>query len=224
MVGEIRDKETVEIAIHASLTGHLVLSTIHTNDAAGAVTRLVDMEVEPFLRALVGRSASSRSASCACSARTARSPTRPPPYELEELGIDPERSAAGAPNGDPSAPLLPAQRRSPTNDVARRVPRPMHDLPPRQGLRHSAHNNGFTGASRHLRAPDDGRHGRPARPAERRRADHQARRDQSRAWTACATTARARCSRGLTTVEEVLAATQDDMRSMLTVERPNVRV
>lgn len=49
MVGEIRDLETVEIAIQASLTGHLVFSTLHTNDAAGALTRLVDMGVEPFL-------------------------------------------------------------------------------------------------------------------------------------------------------------------------------
>ncbi len=49
MVGEIRDRETADIAIHASLTGHLVLSTLHTNDAAGAVTRLIDMDVEPFL-------------------------------------------------------------------------------------------------------------------------------------------------------------------------------
>jgi general secretion pathway protein E len=49
MVGEIRDKETAEIAIQASLTGHLVFSTVHTNDAASAVTRLVDMGVEPFL-------------------------------------------------------------------------------------------------------------------------------------------------------------------------------
>ncbi len=49
MVGEIRDQETAEIAIQASLTGHLVLSTLHTNDSAGAVTRLVDMGVEPFL-------------------------------------------------------------------------------------------------------------------------------------------------------------------------------
>jgi len=48
MVGEIRDKETAEIAVHASLTGHLVLSTIHTNDAAGAVTRLVEMGIENF--------------------------------------------------------------------------------------------------------------------------------------------------------------------------------
>jgi len=49
MVGEIRDKETAEIAIQASLTGHFVFATIHTNDAPGAVTRLVDMGVEPFL-------------------------------------------------------------------------------------------------------------------------------------------------------------------------------
>jgi type IV pilus assembly protein PilB len=49
MVGEIRDLETAQIAIQASLTGHLVLSTLHTNDSAGAVTRLVDMGVEPFL-------------------------------------------------------------------------------------------------------------------------------------------------------------------------------
>jgi len=49
MVGEIRDLETAEIAIHASMTGHLVLSTLHTNDAPSAVARLVDMGVEPFL-------------------------------------------------------------------------------------------------------------------------------------------------------------------------------
>lgn len=49
MVGEIRDKETAEIAVQASLTGHLVLSTLHTNSAIGAITRLVDMGVEPFL-------------------------------------------------------------------------------------------------------------------------------------------------------------------------------
>lgn len=49
MVGEIRDRETVEIAIHAALTGHLVLSTLHTTDAAGTIGRLIDMGVEPFL-------------------------------------------------------------------------------------------------------------------------------------------------------------------------------
>lgn len=49
MVGEIRDAETAELAIHAALTGHLVLSTLHTNDAIGAIPRLVDMGIEPFL-------------------------------------------------------------------------------------------------------------------------------------------------------------------------------
>ena len=51
MVGEIRDYETAQIAIQAALTGHLVLTTLHTNDAAGAVTRLIDMGIEPFLLA-----------------------------------------------------------------------------------------------------------------------------------------------------------------------------
>lgn len=51
MVGEIRDRETAEIAIRAALTGHLVFSTLHTNDAPGAVTRLIDMGIEPFLLA-----------------------------------------------------------------------------------------------------------------------------------------------------------------------------
>jgi len=56
MIGEIRDKETAQIAFRASVTGHLVLSTVHTNDAAGAVTRLVDLGLEPFMvsSALVG--------------------------------------------------------------------------------------------------------------------------------------------------------------------------
>lgn len=51
MVGEIRDRETADIAVQASLTGHLVLSTVHTNDAIGAITRLKDLKVEPFLLA-----------------------------------------------------------------------------------------------------------------------------------------------------------------------------
>jgi general secretion pathway protein E len=49
MIGEIRDLETAQIAVQASLTGHLVLATLHTNDAASAVTRLIDMGIEPFL-------------------------------------------------------------------------------------------------------------------------------------------------------------------------------
>ena len=49
LVGEIRDKEVAEVAIQAALTGHLVFSTLHTNDAPGAITRLIDMGVKPFL-------------------------------------------------------------------------------------------------------------------------------------------------------------------------------
>jgi general secretion pathway protein E len=51
MIGEIRDLETSQIAVQASLTGHLVLATLHTNDAPGAVTRLIDMGIEPYLLA-----------------------------------------------------------------------------------------------------------------------------------------------------------------------------
>ena len=54
MVGEIRDFETAEIAIRAAMTGHLVFSTLHTNDAVGGITRLLDMDVEPFLLASRG--------------------------------------------------------------------------------------------------------------------------------------------------------------------------
>jgi len=49
MVGEIRDNETAELAVHSALTGHIVLSTLHTNDSIGAIPRLIDMKVEPFL-------------------------------------------------------------------------------------------------------------------------------------------------------------------------------
>jgi general secretion pathway protein E len=55
MVGETRDTETAEIAVHAALTGHLMLTTLHTNSAAGAVARLLDMGVEPYLLASVLR-------------------------------------------------------------------------------------------------------------------------------------------------------------------------
>jgi len=95
MVGEIRDKETAEIAITASLTGHFVFSTVHTNDAAGAVTRLTDMGIEPFLIAssLVGLLAQ----------RLVRSPCKecavavvPNEETVRELGLDPEKFFAGA--------------------------------------------------------------------------------------------------------------------------------
>jgi general secretion pathway protein E len=94
MVGEIRDRETAEIAITASLTGHFVFSTVHTNDAAGAITRLVDMGIEPFLVAssLIGLLAQ----------RLVRRPcyecarvVRPSEQIVLQLGLDPALFYAG---------------------------------------------------------------------------------------------------------------------------------
>ncbi len=89
LVGEIRDLETAEIAIQASLTGHLVLSTVHTNDAPGAITRLVDMGVEPFLVASshVG-SLAQRLVRTLC--KHCKEPYQPTAEELEEVGITSE--------------------------------------------------------------------------------------------------------------------------------------
>src|SRR5688500_10720298 len=94
MVGEIRDRETAEIAITASLTGHFVFSTVHTNDAAGAITRLVDMGIEPFLVAssLVGLLAQ-RLVRRPCY-ECAR-PVRPSEEALRELGLDAQKFYAG---------------------------------------------------------------------------------------------------------------------------------
>jgi general secretion pathway protein E len=88
LVGEIRDLETAEIAIQASLTGHLVLSTLHTNDASSAITRLVDMGIEPFL---VGSSLvavlAQRLVRILCP--ECRSPYQPGEEELREIGVKP---------------------------------------------------------------------------------------------------------------------------------------
>jgi general secretion pathway protein E len=97
MVGEIRDLETAEIAIQASLTGHLVLSTVHTNDAAGAVTRLVEMGVQPFLVAssLCGVLAQ-RLVRVLC--KECRQPYVPTPEEREQAGLtDAILKQAGSP-------------------------------------------------------------------------------------------------------------------------------
>ena len=86
MIGEIRDRETAEIAIQASLTGHLVLSTLHTNDAPSALTRLVDMGIEPYLlsSSLLGVLAQ-RLVRCICShCRTSYIPSN---EELLEVGL-----------------------------------------------------------------------------------------------------------------------------------------
>ena len=92
MVGEIRDKETADIAINASLTGHLVFSTLHTNDAPTAFTRLIDMGIEPFLisSTVVGVLAQRlvRKLCPAC-----KEAYFPPAAILEELGLDPKEYA-----------------------------------------------------------------------------------------------------------------------------------
>ena len=90
MVGEIRDSETAEIAIQAALTGHLVFSTLHTNDSFGAMTRLLDMGIEPFLvSSSVSAVMAQRLVRRVCSAcRESYEPSR---EEIEELGISPQR-------------------------------------------------------------------------------------------------------------------------------------
>ena len=107
MVGEIRDLETATMAIQSSLTGHLVFSTLHTNDAASAVTRLLDLGIEPYLVAssLVGVLAQRlvRRVCPDCAA-----PYRPTASELEWLGVDRRRRRPHAPRA--GLPRLPPHR------------------------------------------------------------------------------------------------------------------
>ncbi|MBI4412375.1 MAG: type II secretion system ATPase GspE [Deltaproteobacteria bacterium] len=92
MIGEIRDKETAEIAVQASLTGHLVISTLHTNDSASSATRLIDMGVEPFLIAssLIGIVAQ-RLVRTVC--KECAESYEPSDFELEQLDISRETIA-----------------------------------------------------------------------------------------------------------------------------------
>jgi general secretion pathway protein E/type IV pilus assembly protein PilB len=92
MLGEIRDLETASIAINASLTGHLVFSTLHTNDAPSAVTRLIDIGVKPFLVASSTRALmAQRLVRKIC--KKCGEPYVPPESELKALGIDQEQAA-----------------------------------------------------------------------------------------------------------------------------------
>jgi type IV pilus assembly protein PilB len=89
MVGEMRDLETAQIAIQASLTGHLVFTTLHTNDAAGAVTRLVDMGVEPFLiSSTLEAILAQRLVRTIC--KNCRTPYEPTAEVLFQLGLSPQ--------------------------------------------------------------------------------------------------------------------------------------
>jgi general secretion pathway protein E/type IV pilus assembly protein PilB len=89
MIGEIRDLETANIAVQAALTGHLVFSTLHTNDAPSAVTRLIDMGVKPFLVASsVAAIMAQRLVRTVC--KKCREPYTPTEYEMRVLNLNPE--------------------------------------------------------------------------------------------------------------------------------------
>ncbi len=98
MIGEIRDLETAQIAVQASLTGHLVFATLHTNDAVSAVTRLIDMGVEPFLLAssLIGVGAQ-RLVRCLCPA--CRKPVAADAGQMRALGLRPANGVIYGPQG-----------------------------------------------------------------------------------------------------------------------------
>ena len=209
MVGEIRDKETVDIAINASLTGHLVLSTIHTNDAAGAITRMVDMGVEPFLiRSSVIGILAQRLVRVLCP--HCKEPYPAEDSELSELGLSPERI------------FVREQRRSLPN--TRYFPRLIKDadvldtITP--GVRPTFYKAERLRQVQQHRVPRASRHLRAARswttpsgrsscatPTPRRSSA----RRLSRAWTAMRDDGARKVLNGLTTVEEVLAATQEDV-------------
>lgn len=94
LVGEIRDTETGEMAIQASLTGHLVFSTLHTNDAPGAITRLIDMGVQPFLVACSLMAVmAQRLVRVVCP--KCKEPYQPSPEEVEVFNISPDEASEG---------------------------------------------------------------------------------------------------------------------------------
>jgi general secretion pathway protein E len=208
MVGEIRDHDTLEIAINASLTGHLVLSTIHTNDAAGAITRTVDMGAEPFLlRSSVIGILAQRLVRVLCPHCKYAYPAEN--FELEELGLTADRMRARA-----------ARR---TNSSSRYFPRTVRDgdlletFDPTQRPEfykargcNNCTNTGFSGRRGiyELLLIDDA-----VGPLILRKGDSQT--IKRVAWEQGMDTLRDDGARkvlaGLTSVEEVLAATQEDI-------------
>ena len=140
MIGEIRDLETAQIAVQASLTGHLVFTTLHTNDAVSAVTRLVDMGVEPFLLASsmigVGAQRLVRRLCLAC-----RKPLTPDSTLLRSLGFDSTHGTFYSPQGCDACDRSGYKGRTgiyellTINDDLRRL---IHDRAPEQVLREHA--------------------------------------------------------------------------------------
>jgi general secretion pathway protein E len=208
MVGEIRDQETLDIAINASLTGHLVLSTIHTNDAAGAVTRTIDMGAEPFLlRSSVIGILAQRLVRVLCP--HCKYSYEAEDFELQELGLTYERMVARA-----------ARRQ---NTASRYFPRNVGEGdrlesfdPSRRPLFYKARgcaectNTGFSGRRGiyELLLVDDA-----VGPLILKRADAQAikRAATDQGMDTLRDDGARKVLAGLTTVEEVLAATQEDI-------------
>ena len=208
MVGEIRDPETLEIAINASLTGHLVLSTIHTNDAAGAITRTIDMGAEPFLlRSSVIGILAQRLVRVLCP--HCKYPYPAEKFELEELGLTPERMRFRAARRDnPASRYFPRNVREgdllETFDTTK--------TPNFHKARGCAQctNTGFTGRRGiyELLLVDDA-----VGPLILRKADSQAikRVAQDMGMDTLRDDGARKVLAGLTSVEEVLAATQEDI-------------
>jgi general secretion pathway protein E len=208
MVGEIRDKETAEIAMHASMTGHLVLSTIHTNDAASAFTRLIQMEIEAFrVRTTIVGILAQRLVRVLCP--HCKEPYTGTPYELEQLGIDPARTRRRD------------ERRLSPAYIARHAGQVVDYEP--VGWRHEemptlyrtrgcsiCDNKGFTGrlGIYELLMADDA-----VGEAVMQSSDAQSIRRvaQARGMDTLRDDGARKALMGVTTVEEVVAATQDDM-------------
>jgi general secretion pathway protein E len=209
MVGEIRDHETLEIAINASLTGHLVLSTIHTNDAAGAITRTIDMGAEPFLlRSSVIGILAQRLVRVLCPHCKYSYPAEP--FELEELGLTPDRVRARA-----ARRAIASSRYFPR--TVQGEPDPMETLDPRtrptfykaKGCQHCS-NTGFTGRRGiyELLLIDDA-----VGPLILKKSDAQSikRMAMEQGMDTLRDDGARKVIAGMTTVEEVLAATQEDV-------------
>jgi general secretion pathway protein E len=221
MVGEIRDHDTLEIAINASLTGHLVLSTIHTNDAAGAITRTIDMGAEPFLlRSSVIGILAQRLVRVLCP--NCKYPYPAENFELEELGLTAERMRFRA-----------ARRENPASRYFPRVvgegdllesfdvtQRPMFYKA--KGCSQCT-NTGFTGRRGvyELLLVDDA-----VGPLILKKSDAQSikRAAQDMGMDTLRDDGARKVLAGMTTVEEVLAATQEDIEVEPVVSQPSAKV
>ena len=177
MVGEVRDGETAKIAIEAALTGHLVLTTLHTNDAPSTITRLNEMGVEPFLTgsavsAVLAQRLARKLCTHCCEMYT------PSVEELIEARVSPDVAAA-------SDGMVLYRKRGLPSLQPDGLPRPDRDLP----------------------APDDDRGARASSRSGRRRATRWSARRWATACARCGTTAWRRSGAGLTSIEELARVT-----------------